>query len=153
MQKNMSSIKQTGSSMQVPGGHDAEPQHDDCDRDEREGKVHEREQAPSAPGKTKRCTLTFLSSEDASMIEVSAWLGGIRHDGEGDVTHDEVERVHLRRDRAVATLGEDGGEHDGHHDHHEQRVEHTPGDARGTLRRYLILKSLLTSCLRIKISF
>ena len=112
----------------MPGGHHVEPQHDDGDGDKREGEVHEREQ-DLLHREHKAMDLDLLQERGRLDDGGERLARGIGHHGEGDVTHNEVERVHLRRDRAVATLGEDGGEHDGHHDHHEQRVEHAPGNA------------------------
>ena len=64
------------------------------------------------------------------MMETSACEGRIGHDREGDVTDDEVERVHLGRDGTVATLREDGRKDDCHDDHHEQGVQHAPDDTK-----------------------
>lgn len=105
----------------VPGGDNAEPQHDERDGDQREGEVHEREQ-------------NLLNWEDeardADLLEQRGGVderheglaGGLRHEGERDVAQDEVERV-------VFDVGaEDEREHHAHDDHHHEGVEDRPRD-------------------------
>lgn len=105
----------------VPGGHDAEPQHDERNGDQREGEVHE-------------CEQNLLNwedeSRDADLLEQRGGVderheglaGGLRHEGERDVAQDEVERV-------VLDVGaEDEREHHAHDDHHHEGVEDRPRD-------------------------
>ena len=113
---------------QMPGRHDAEPQHDDSDRHEREGEVDEREQR-LLDGEHEAVDLDLLEERGRPDDGVERLRGRVGHERERDVADDEVQRVELGGDGAVAPLGEDGAEDDRHDDHHEQGVEHAPGDS------------------------
>ena len=77
------------------------------------------------------------------------------HDGKGNVTHDQVQRVHLGRNRAIAALGKNRREHDGHDDHHQKRVEHRPCDAQNAtaILDLKILGNQLTKDKRVLLKF
>lgn len=105
----------------VPGGDNAEPQHDKSDGDQREGEVHE-------------CEQDLLDWEDeardADLLEQRGGVderherlaGGLGHERERDVAQNEVKRIVLD----VGT--EDEREHDAHDNHHHEGVEDRPRD-------------------------
>ena len=109
----------------VPRGHSLEEQHDDGHGDERESEVHEREQ-------------NLLHREDApvdlDLLEQGRGVddarerrvGGVAHERERDVAHDEVER------EVGDVAAKHVRDHDGHDNHHEQRVENAPQHAEET---------------------
>lgn len=106
----------------VPGGDNAEPQHDKSDGDQREGEVHE-------------CEQDLLDWEDeardADLLEQRGGVderherlaGGLGHERERDVAQNEVKRIVLD----VGT--EDEREHDAHDNHHHEGVQYGPCDA------------------------
>lgn len=106
----------------VPGGHDAEPQHDERDGDEREGEVHEREQDLLHREHEAR-DLDLFEQRGGVEERRERGAGRVGHERECDVAQDEVER------EVLDAVAEQEREHDAHDNHHEQRVQHRPNDA------------------------
>ena len=113
---------------QVPRRHNTEPQHNDGDGDQREGKVDQREEH-LLYREDPAVNLDLLEQRSCAHDRRQRLVRGLGHHGKGNVTHDQVQRVHLGRNGAVATLGKNRRKHDGHDDHHQQRVEYRPCNA------------------------
>ena len=139
---------------QVPRRHNAEPQHNDGNGDQREGKVNQREEH-LLYWEDPAVHLNLLEQRGSTHDRRQGLVRRLGHDGKGHVTHDQVERVHLGRNRAIAALGENRREHDGHDDHHQQRVEHRPCDAQNAtaILDLKILGNQLTKDKRVLLKF
>ena len=106
----------------VDGRHHAIEDHDDGDGDEAEGKVDGRRE-DLLDREDPTVHLDLLQERRGVDDGAQAAVGGVVHEGEGDVAHDEVERVVLQ------VGAQEVLEDEAHDDHHEQRVEDAPDDA------------------------
>ena len=118
--------KDNGKPQEVPRGGDAEPEHDDGDGDQREGKVDEAEQ-DLLDRKDEAMDLYLFKKGRGADDRRERGAGRVVHEAEGDVAQDEVQRV--VDDVRAAQTHKKGAEDRGHDDHHEQGVQHAPQDA------------------------
>ncbi len=118
--------KDSGKPQEVPRGGDVEPEHDDGDGDQREGKVDEAEQN-LLDRKDEAMDLYLFEKGRGADDRRERRAGRVVHEAEGDVAKDEVQRV--IDDVRAAQTHKEGAEDRGHHDHHEQGVQHAPQDA------------------------
>lgn len=110
---------------EVPCGHNLEEQHDDGHGDERESEIHEREQ-DLLHREDVPVDLNLLEQRRGVDDARERRVGGVTHERERHVAHDEVER------KVGDVAAKHVREHDGHDDHHEQRVENAPQHAEET---------------------